>query len=43
MDPAYLSRIERGIQKPSLNALLAILRALELKDSAAAITRVLDE
>jgi transcriptional regulator with XRE-family HTH domain len=43
IDPAYLSRIERGLQRPSLRVMLAILRALDLKDSAAAITRVWDE
>jgi transcriptional regulator with XRE-family HTH domain len=43
MDPAYLSRVERGLQRPSLPVLLGILKALGLKDSASAIERVWDQ
>jgi transcriptional regulator with XRE-family HTH domain len=39
IDPAYLSRIERGLQRPSLPVLLAILRELDLKDPASVIER----
>lgn len=40
VDPGYLSRVERGLQRPSLPLLLGVCRALGLKDTVAAIERV---
>lgn len=42
VDVSYLSRVERGLQQPSVRTLAAILRALSMTDSAEAIERVLE-
>lgn len=42
IDPGYLSRVERGLQRPSTAKLVAICRALGLRDTVAAIERVLE-
>jgi transcriptional regulator with XRE-family HTH domain len=39
-DPAYLSRVERGLQRPSVDFLRAVARELGLREIADAIERV---
>ena len=39
-DQSYLSRVERGLQRPSVDFLRALSRELGLKDIAEAIDRV---
>jgi transcriptional regulator with XRE-family HTH domain len=39
-DPSYLSRVERGIQRPSVEFLRRVARELGLKDAADAIDRL---
>jgi transcriptional regulator with XRE-family HTH domain len=43
IDAAYLSRVERGLQRPSLRVLVAILQALELRENASAIERIWEQ
>jgi transcriptional regulator with XRE-family HTH domain len=40
IDPGYLSRIERGLQRPSTATLVAICRVLGLRKTVAAIEHV---
>jgi transcriptional regulator with XRE-family HTH domain len=42
-DPSYLSRVERGLQRPSVSFLLALARELDLDDIADALDLVIDE
>lgn len=43
IDPTFLSRVERGLQKPSLRVLLSLADALKLKDLAKSIRTVLGD
>ena len=43
IDPAHLSRIERGMSQPSLEVLLALARELELRELTALLTPYVGE
>jgi hypothetical protein len=38
-DKGYLSKVERGIQRPSIDLLVAVARELGLKDVSEALSR----